>query len=279
MLQVKDQEVEEVGEIADGILAAAWAPNQEYLALATPSLMLLFTPEFDVLYEEPLDDGDLTFGPGDDKSQKAQDACISWRGDSQIFVCTYRINGGRKCLTRDMTQQMKVTKGPARADNQVVFSVAEKPLSQLELPTCIMPSGSLVTGFQKRVLPNQQLQSEIIFWERNGLRHGEFVLPAPAPSVCLSVKGITYNADSTLLAVLTENPTNSEHQILVYTRSNWKWYSKQVVVIGEAVASFQWLGKSTIFVVGLSGKLHVIEFNMVYHSSMSQNNTEVDTYG
>lgn len=175
-----------------------------------------------------------------------------------------------------------MTKGPARADNQVVFSVAEKPLAQLELPTCIMPSGSLVTGFQKRVLPNKQLQSEIIFWERNGLRHGEFVLPAPAPAACpLSVKGITYNADSTLLAVLTESSatTNAEHQILVYGRSNWKWYSKQVVVLGEAIASFQWLGKSTMFVVGLRGKLHVIEFNLAYHTSMSQNNTSLDTYG
>ena len=66
MLLCKDSEVEEVGEIDGGVLAAAWAPNQEYLALATPALMLLFTPEFDVLYEEPLDDGDMTFAPEDD---------------------------------------------------------------------------------------------------------------------------------------------------------------------------------------------------------------------
>lgn len=110
--------------------------------------MLLFTPEFDILYEQPLDDNDMTFLPSDSAQDKTiKDATISWRGDSQIFVCTYHINGGRKCLTRDLTKSMQVTKGPARADNQVVFSVSERPLPQLELVTCIMPSGSLVTGF------------------------------------------------------------------------------------------------------------------------------------
>lgn len=63
------------------------------------------------------------------------------------FVINYSINGGRKCLTRDVSKNLLVMKGPARADNTVVFSVSEKPLPALQKPICMMPNGSLVTGF------------------------------------------------------------------------------------------------------------------------------------
>jgi hypothetical protein len=71
---------------------------------------------------------------------------ISWRGDSAIFVINYSINGGRKCLTREANNNLKVSKGPARADYQVVHSVSERPIP-IELPMCFMPNGSLVAGF------------------------------------------------------------------------------------------------------------------------------------
>ena len=51
LYRVDEKRIEEVGEIPDGIRAAAWAPNQEYFAIATSAMMLLFTPDFDVLYE------------------------------------------------------------------------------------------------------------------------------------------------------------------------------------------------------------------------------------
>ena len=83
-------EWKEVGEISDGVLAGSWAPNQEYFAVATKGgKLLVFTPEFDVLYEADIDDGDLTFKDGDDFDPTVGDASISWRGDSTIFV----ING------------------------------------------------------------------------------------------------------------------------------------------------------------------------------------------
>lgn len=52
-----------------------------------------------------------------------------------------------------------------------------------------MPSGSLVAGYSVRTLPNLKLKKEIILWERNGLRHGEFTLPDQD----LSVQGIEYS--------------------------------------------------------------------------------------
>lgn len=93
-------------------------------------------------------------------------------------------------------------KGPARADDLSVFSVAEKPIAFLQRPICFMPSGSLVAGFQKRPVPgDQQVQKELAFWEKNGLRHGEFVLPDQS----LDVMHLEFNLDSTLLALLCMN--------------------------------------------------------------------------
>lgn len=133
MYLVKDGEWEEVGELSDGILTGAWAPNQEYFAVATGGgKIVVFTPEFDVLYEADIDDGDMTFKDGDEVDPTVHDAEISWRGDSSIFVINYKINGGRKCLTRDMQSSLQVAKSNARADNQVVFSVAEAPVPSLE---------------------------------------------------------------------------------------------------------------------------------------------------
>jgi len=161
------------------------------------------------LCQADLDDGDGTSGG------LATSASISWRGDSSIFVVNIEIDGGFKCLTRD-AQNLNVIKGPARADDQTVFSVAEKPIAHLTKPCCIMPNGSLVAGFQAG---NKR---EVCFWEKNGLRHGEFELPDQS----LRVTAIEFNQDSTLMALLCLGDDGSQ-AILVLSRSNWMWQIKQ----------------------------------------------------
>ena len=72
---------------------------------------------------------------------------------------------------------MEVMKGPSRADETFVLSVAEKPLKHLQRPICFMPSGSLAAGYQRVPAKDGKVENQIVFWEKNGLRHGEFTLP------------------------------------------------------------------------------------------------------
>ena len=55
-------------------------------------------------------------------------------------------------MVRD--SQLKLIKGPGRADDKIVFSVAEKPLSKLEPILSFMPSGlpdSLIKLIYQRI--------------------------------------------------------------------------------------------------------------------------------
>lgn len=86
-----------------------------------------------------------------------------------------------------------------------------------------MPNGSLVAGFQKREVPGGKISKEIAFWEKNGLRHGDFVLPDQT----LNVVHIEINIDSALMALLCISDDQSQVSILVCARSNWQWQVKQ----------------------------------------------------
>ena len=74
-----------------------------------------------------------------------------------------------------------------------------------------MPSGSLVAGYSERTLPNGSVLKEIVFWERNGLRHGEFQLPIQEEGVY--IKNIQFSLDSSLLALHLINEKNQKEKI------------------------------------------------------------------
>lgn len=104
------------------IVTAKLSPNLEHIVIVYSDYsILLLNYDFEIINRCEVDDGDGTKGL--DLNGDLKDACISFRGDSSYFVCNYTIGEGTKTLVRDM--KLNIVKGPARADNKVVFSTAE----------------------------------------------------------------------------------------------------------------------------------------------------------
>ena len=60
---------------------------------------------------------------------------------------------------------------------------------------------------------------QVIFMERNGLRHGEFPLSLRAENTCVS--GTLWNCSSNILAVIYEG--QDQCHVMLYTCSNYTW--------------------------------------------------------
>jgi hypothetical protein len=104
-----------------GIVSVKISPNLEHIVVVYDNYtILLLNYEFDVLNRVELDDGE---GTKNLSTELLESADISFKGDGEFFIVSYLIGDGVKTLTRDM--KLNIIKGPAKADNKVVFSTAE----------------------------------------------------------------------------------------------------------------------------------------------------------
>lgn len=283
-LNIGDEQIDEVVCIPDGIITASWSPNEEhYLVVQGDGKLVCFNTLFDMVSSVELDDNDETFAPGQEVTQDMRaikQAEITWRADSRIFAISYGINGGTKCLTRDT--DMNIIKGPARADKENVaeknvFSVSEKPIKNMRLPIAMMPNGSLIAGFQVTVEEGKDDKSEIIFWEKNGLRHGQIELPKFNGHLPC-VQKLKFNSDTSFVAALlsfkgdrsTDN-TIPESQIIILHRSNYHWFIKRSIELiqGIEIHDFHWLAnkKNQLMIVDKKANFSFFDFQFVYQTS------------
>lgn len=245
-------------------------------------VLIEFNTLFDIISSANLDDNDETFLPGQEitpENSKIEKAQITWKSDSRVFAINYSINGGYKCLTRDT--RMEIIKGPARADKGDkdinVRSVSEKPILEMKLPVAMMPSGSLVAGFQVSKNAQNEPKHEIIFWEKNGLRHGEIELPKISGHLP-TVTQMKFNIDTTFLAVLVNfegdrstDPTIPHSQILIMHRSNYHWFIKKSIgaIEGSKITDFIWSAnkKNQLTMMHEDSMFSYYEFQFVYHTT------------
>ena len=238
--------VEIVGSVDAGLSAAAWSPDEELLAITTQADTLLLmsrdieniasvnlTPEDvnvsshvsvgwgkketqfkgkraralqDPTVPESIDEGVLS--PLDDRS-----VTISWRGDGAWFAVS-KIEEERRRMIRVYSREGQLD------------SVSE-PVDGLEGALSWRPSGNLIASTRRT-----SEKVEVVFFERNGLRHGQFDLrftveELAALSVPLTLK---WNSDSNVIAV------SYPDKVQLWTMSNYHYYLKQELRFPEASA-------------------------------------------
>ncbi|KAK4034196.1 IKI3 family-domain-containing protein [Parachaetomium inaequale] len=236
--------VEIVGTLSPSIAAARWSPDEELLVIATGDAKLVFmSRSFDVITEVALSVDDLklskhvSVGWGKKEtqfqgrgakakalrdptipekvdegalSQHDDGRCtISWRGDGAYVAVNFLQEGVRRAI--------RVYNRDGELD-----SVSE-PVDGLEGSLSWRPEGNLIAGIQR--LPDRV---DVAFFEKNGLRHGQFTLRAPVddPDVLGDV-ALEWNSDSTVLAVILKD------RFQLWTMGNYHWYLKQEVLCSQ----------------------------------------------
>ncbi|THW99856.1 IkappaB kinase complex, IKAP component [Aureobasidium pullulans] len=231
--------IEIVGSVDEGIAAAAWSPDEELLAISTrANTLILMTRDFESIANITLSPEDVqvsahvSVGWGKRETQfqgkraKAlkdptvpehvdegqlssldqMQTTISWRGDG-AYLAVNSVQDGKRRMIRVYSRE------------GVLESVGE-PVDGLEGALSWRPAGNLMAGIQRR-----SDRVDVVFFERNGLRHGEFSLRLSAEDMESWASTITlaWNSDSTVLAV------SFKDRVQLWTMGNYHYYLKQEI--------------------------------------------------
>ncbi|KAF2086110.1 elongator complex protein [Saccharata proteae CBS 121410] len=241
--------IEIVGSVDAGITAAAWSPDEELLAITTRANTLLYmTRDFenvtnitftaedikasnhvsvgwgkretqfqgkrakamrDPTVPEHVDEGVLS--SADDRR-----VSISWRGDGAYLAVNAIYEENRRMIR-------------VYSREGVIDSVSE-PVDYLEGALSWRPAGNLMAGIQRL-----QDRIDVVFFERNGLRHGQFSLRLTAEERDSwgGNIGLAWNNDSTVLAV------SFKDRIQLWTMGNYHYYLKQEISLIRWCPNFE----------------------------------------
>lgn len=266
-----EDKIEIVGSVDAGISAAAWSPDEELLAIVTEANTLLYmTKDFENV-------ANITFSPDDLKASKhvsvgwgkaetqfkgkkarilkdptipehtdqgslsgfdTKNITISWRGDGS-YVAVNRIESGRRVI--------QVYSRDGYLDS------ASEPVDGLLGALSWRPAGNLICGVQCL-----ESRADIVFFERNGLRHGQFPLRLTEEEMKSSITDVSlkWNVDSSVLAVCFKDKAQ------LWTMGNYHYYLKQELypispTSAEKSICLQWHPEEPLkFLIASSGTKH-----------------------
>ncbi|EIN06431.1 IkappaB kinase complex IKAP component [Punctularia strigosozonata HHB-11173 SS5] len=311
-------EVEVLGSFDEGIQAVGWSPDETVLVLISGDKLVLMTATYEVLSENPLNpagfgaDAPINVGWGSKQTQfhgslgkaaarapVAQEEAglspdddllprISWRGDGAFFVVSSITDGGRP------RRMLRVY------DRECILQSTAEPVAGLEHALSWRPSGSLIATTQRFGFDGggrgREGRHDVVFFERNGLRHGEFGLReayrrldgAAWKPWGYRVRELAWNTDSTVLAVWIEGDDSGSDIVQLWTTSNYHWYLKQEISPTSACdtdctsnkparfTSMVWHPESALKLV-LSGPSGVVQRVYAWETAASSSSPPIDT--
>lgn len=188
---------------------------------------------------------------------------VSWRGDGTYFTVS----------DVDPSRNARVIR---IFNREGTLQNTSEPVDKLEHALDWRPSGNLIVSSQR--LPHRH---DIVFFERNGLRHGEFTLRG-TNSVQQNVLEVSWNADSNILAIWIESEeANGKLQktVQLWTTKNYHWYMKQHIVLSEGrdITGFNWDVENALIahVFASSGEYHrlVYTWDVFTSTSLDESNS------
>ncbi|SCV05940.1 LANO_0H18536g1_1 [Lachancea nothofagi CBS 11611] len=139
---------------------------------------------------------------------------ISWRGDCEYFVVSAIEDIAEENEERLHRRALRVFSREGQLDS------ASEPVDGQEDLLSWKPQGSLIASIQRKDRVPGEEAINLIFFERNGLRHGEFDTRLPLED---KVKFLSWNSNSEVLAIVLSN------KIMLWTTKNYHWYLKQEI--------------------------------------------------
>ena len=202
-----------VGEGPGGVVAFAWCPDGEVCATLTrKGTVIVMTKDLYPLKEEALpDDGDGSVSGG----------TISWRGDGRYFACSSTNAKSGETTMRvwqreDVSVESVGEKGAATSGAPATLVGAGRE----DVPLAWQPRGALIAAAARAT---DDVNDRIVFYERNGLRRGDFTIPGSDEA---RVTSLAWSADSACLGVAVRYAKTGERAVQIWTRSNMHWYLK-----------------------------------------------------
>ncbi|OTA53478.1 IkappaB kinase complex, IKAP component [Hypoxylon sp. EC38] len=262
--------IEIMGSVDEGITAASWSPDEELLAITTKANTVVFMSRgFDGIADMTMTADDLkaskhvSVGWGKKETQfqgrgaKAlRDPTIPEKVDQGVLsphddgtsIISWRGDGAYVAINSIEADIRRVIRVYSR--DGVLDSVSE-PVDGMECALSWRPAGNLIASIQRL-----EDRVDVIFFERNGLRHGQFSLRAPEDrSLSKDQIRLEWNSDSTVLAVTLDD------RIQLWTMGNYHWYLKQEIFTQKRPLGLTWHTEKPLrFVSAVSGKLLLAEY-------------------